>query len=57
MSECLPDGVVEVCLHELENEIEILIIFCADDLVQLDDIGMIQLLKEGDLSEGALCIG
>jgi hypothetical protein len=54
MSECLPDGVVEVCLQELENEIEILIIFCADDVQQFDDIVVVELMQVAYLSVGAL---
>lgn len=48
---------MKVCLHELEDQVEILIIFSADDLVQLDDVGVVELLEERDLSEGALCVG
>lgn len=48
---------MEICLHELEDEVEILVIFCADDLVQLDDVGVVELLQEDDLAEGALGIG
>ena len=48
---------MEVGLHELEDEVEILVVLCANDLVQLDDIGMVELLEEDDLAEGALRIG
>ena len=48
---------MEIGLHELEDEVEILVVLCTDDLVQLDDIGMVELLEEDDLAEGALRIG
>lgn len=48
---------MEICLHELEDEVEILVIFCADDLVELDDVGVIEFLEEDDLAEGALSVG
>lgn len=48
---------MEICLHELEDEVEILVIFCADDLVELDDVGVVEFLEEDDLAEGALGVG
>lgn len=48
---------MEICLHELEDKVEILVIFCADDLVELDDVGVIEFLEEDDLAEGALSVG
>lgn len=48
---------MEICLHELEDEVEILVIFSADDLVELDDVGVVEFLEEDDLAEGALGVG
>ncbi len=48
---------MKVCLHELEDKVEILIIFCTDDLVQFYNVGVIQLLEECDLAEGPLGVG
>jgi hypothetical protein len=41
MRRVLPDGVVEVRLHELEDEVEILVVLGANDLVQFDDVGVL----------------
>jgi hypothetical protein len=57
MSSVLPDGVMKVGLHKLENQVEILIIFGADHLVQLHDVRMVQLLQESDLAESSLRVG
>ena len=48
---------MEVGLHELEDEVEVLVVFCADDLVQLDDVGVVEFLQQDDLAEGALRVG
>lgn len=48
---------MKVSLHELEDKVEILIIFSPDDLVQFDDVGVVELLQERNLSKGALSIG
>jgi hypothetical protein len=37
----LPYGVMEIGLHELEDEVEILVILGTYDLVQFDDVGML----------------
>jgi hypothetical protein len=53
----VPYGIMKVGLHELEDKVEILIIFSPNDLVQFDYVGVVKLLQEGDLAEGALCVG
>lgn len=53
----VPYGIMKIRLHELEDKVEILIIFSSDDLVQFDDVGVIELLQESDLAKGALCVG
>lgn len=48
---------MQISFHELENQVEILVILGTDDLVQLYDVRVIQLVQECDLPERALCIG
>ena len=53
----LRDDVMEIRLHELEEQVDVLVIISTDGVKELDDVGMIELLKDLDLSIGALCIG
>lgn len=53
----LSDDVVQVCLHVLEQQIDVLIIIGPDGVVQLDDVWVVQLPQDLDLSVGALRIG
>lgn len=48
---------MKVGLHELEDKVEILVIFCADDLVQFYDVGVVELLQQDDFPKGSLGIG
>lgn len=48
---------MKVCLHKLENQVEILIVLRADHLVQLHDVRMVQLLQESNLAESSLGVG
>jgi hypothetical protein len=52
-----PDDREQVDVHMLEHEIDVGVIVSFDDLLQLDDIGVRQLVKKGDLSVNALRIG
>ena len=49
--------VVEVGLHELEEEVDVLVVVGADGLVQLDDVGVVELFQDLDFAEGALGVG
>ena len=52
------DDGVEVGIHEVENEIDISVVFRSDDVLEPDDVFMAdELLQEDDLTEGSLCIG
>ena len=53
----VPYGIVKVCLHELEDKVQILVIFGPDDLVQFYDVGVVEFLQEDDFPEGSLGIG
>lgn len=53
----LGDDVVEIRLHELEEQVYVLIIISADGVKELDDVGMVELLEDLDFSIGALRIG
>lgn len=52
----LRDDVVEISLHEFEEQVYILIIISADGVKELDDVRMVELLEDLDLSIGALRI-
>ena len=51
---------MQISVHEVEDEVDISIVFCSDDVLQPDDVFVaVQLLKEDDLSEcplGVSCI-
>ena len=44
-------------LHELEEEVDVLVVVGADGLVQLDDVGVVELFQDLDFAEGALGVG
>jgi hypothetical protein len=48
---------VEVGLHELEDQVEVLVIFCADDVVQFDDVGVVEFVQEDNFAVGPLRVG
>jgi hypothetical protein len=51
------DDGVEICVHEIEHQVDVAVIFGADDVLQANDVLVAgQLLQEDDLSEGALRI-
>lgn len=48
-----PDDRVQIGLHEVEHEVDILIVLCFEDIEEGDDIGMsVELLQEDDLDGG-----
>lgn len=47
---------MEIRLHELEEQVDVLIIISADGVKELDDVGMVELLEDLDFSIGALRI-
>jgi hypothetical protein len=53
----VPDGVVEIGLHKLEDQIEVLVIFCADHIVQFDDVRVVEFMQEHNFAIGPLRIG
>ena len=54
MSGGLPDGVVEIGFHVLKYKVKIFIVFSPDDLMQLNDVGIMNFLEEDDLAVGPL---
>ncbi len=51
------DDSVEVRLHEIENQVDVLVVLGPDDVQKLDDVLMtIKFLQEDDLSEGSLSV-
>ena len=51
----VPDDVVQVCVHELEDEVEVPVVLRAVHVEQLDDVGVVgELLQEDDFAEGPL---
>lgn len=53
----LADDVMQICFHEFEEQIDILIVVGANGIVELDDVGMLELLQNLDLAVGALGVG
>ena len=51
------DYVVEVGLHELEEEVHVFVVVCADGLCEFDDVLVVQLSKDLDFAVGALGVG
>jgi len=41
----IPDGVIEICLHVFEDQVEIFVILGSDDLFQLDHIAVLDLIQ------------
>lgn len=53
-----PDDPVEVCFHELEDHVEVLVVVGLDDGEELDDVVVVgELVEEDDLAVGSLGIG
>ena len=53
-----PDDRMKVGLHEVENQVQIFMILCPDQMLQSDDVGVaIQLPQKDDFTECALGIG
>ena len=53
----LLDDMVQVCLHELEDQIEILFVGCPVHVQQSDDVGVRpKLFQEDYLSKCPLCV-
>lgn len=53
----LRDDVVQVCLHVLKKQINVLVVLRANGIVELDDIGVVQLAQDLYLAVGALRVG
>jgi hypothetical protein len=49
--------VVKICLHVLKHQVNIPMIFCDEDLMELNNVLMKDFFENGDLSEGPLSIG
>lgn len=48
-----PDDRVQIGLHEVEHQVDVLIVLCLEDVEQGDDIWMpVELLQEDDLDGG-----
>ena len=52
----LADSVVEISLHELEDQVEVLVVVSLDDVVEANHVGVVQLVQIANLSVGPLCI-
>ena len=48
---------MQVSVHEVENEVNVAIVFSANHILQSNDVLMAcQLLQKDDLAEGSLCV-
>ena len=51
------DDCVQVSVHEIENQVNITVILCTNDVLEADNILVSsQLLQENDLTESALSV-
>jgi hypothetical protein len=51
------DDRVQVCVHEVEDQVDVSVVLGADHVLQPDDVLVpSQLLQEDDFTEGALCV-
>lgn len=57
LEDALGNDVMQVCLHELKQQINVLVIVSADGVYQFDDVGVVQLLEDLDFAVGALSVG
>lgn len=53
----LRNDVMQVCLHELKQQINVLVVVSADSVHQFDNVGVVQLLEDLDFAVGALGVG
>jgi hypothetical protein len=47
---------MQVCLHELEHKVKILVVLSSYYLMEFDNVRMVELLKEDNFSKGSLSI-
>lgn len=47
---------MKIRFHELKDKIEVFVVVCSDDVVQLDYVRVGQLVEVADLAVGALCV-
>jgi hypothetical protein len=53
-----PNDCVEICIHEIKYEVDIAVIFSANDVLETDNVLVTgEFLQENDFTESALCIG
>jgi hypothetical protein len=50
----LPDHIVQIGLHKLENQIDVFVVLGPDHRVEFDYVGVVHLVQQRDLAEGAL---
>lgn len=56
LQDLLPDRIVQVGFHELEHQVQILIVVRFDHIMQFYNIGVVELVQEHDFPEGTLRI-
>ena len=49
-------GIMQICFHKLEYQIQILIVLCFYYVMQFDDIIVIELVQKHDFTIGSLSI-
>lgn len=50
------DGIEEIALYVLKEQVQIQIVLCLDNLLKLNDIGVVELLEDADFAERPLRI-
>ena len=49
LEDALPNETMKIDLHELEDEVDVFVVFGFDDVQQLDNVLVLELLEEHDL--------
>lgn len=50
------DGIEEIALYVLKEQVQIQVVLCLDNLLKLNDIGVVELLEDADFAERPLRI-
>ena len=53
----LADGIMQIGLHVLKHEVQVLFVIGFHDAIQFYDVGVIELMEKDNFSVSSLCIG
>ncbi len=52
----LSNGIMQICLHKLENQVQIFIVLCLYHSVKLHDVLVLNLMQKNYFAVCALCV-